>query len=104
LIGGSVDLIFSTAIYDDVNICVRDLCQLIRLSEETFGSLSGFLSDNVSLGSNFRHEEIGKCFDRSFLEPQWQYIPLGNNVFLKAVNGSRLLSWMPFGGRTVPQS
>ena len=57
LIGGTVDFIFPTAIYDDVDVCVRDLSQLIGLFEETFGSLPSFLSDDVSLGSKFRHEE-----------------------------------------------
>jgi hypothetical protein len=56
LIVGSVNLVFSTAIDDDVDICVRDLSQLVGLFEETFGSLPGFLSHNVSLGSNFRHD------------------------------------------------
>jgi len=57
LIGGSVDLIFSTAIDDDVDVGVRNLSQLIGLFEETFGSLPGLLSDDVSLGSHFRHGE-----------------------------------------------
>ncbi len=57
MIGGSVDLIFSTAIDDDVDVGVRNLSQLIGLFEETFGSLPGLLSDDVSLGSHFRHGE-----------------------------------------------
>ena len=66
MISGSVDLIFSIVIYDDVDVRVRDLCQLIRLSEETIRSLPGLLSDDVSLGSDFRHEDVLRCFGRSF--------------------------------------
>jgi len=72
------------AVHDEVDLCVRYLCQLVHLFEETFCSLSGFLSINVSLNSNFCHEDIGRCFGRSFLKPQWQYISLGNKRILES--------------------
>ena len=64
MICGTVDLILSTAIHDNVDIGVRDLSQFIGLLEETFGSLPSLLSNNVSLSSDFYHDE-----DREMLRP-----------------------------------
>jgi len=95
LISRFVDLKSFIAVHDEVDLCVRYLCQLVHLFEETFCSLSGFLSVNVSLGSNFCHEDIGRCFGVSFLEPQWQYIPLGNKRILESSEWMPPFFWMP---------
>lgn len=95
LIGRFVDLIFSIAIHDEVDLCVRYLCQLVHLSKETLCSFSGFLSVTVSLGPNFCHEDIERCFGCSFLEPKWQYIPLENGRILGSSEWMPPLFWMP---------
>jgi len=94
LINRFVDLISFIAIDDEVDLCVRYLCQLVYLFEKTFCSLSDFLSINVSLSSNFCHEDIKRCFDRSFLKSQWQYILLENKRILESSEWMLSLFWM----------
>ncbi len=94
LISRFVDLISFVAIHDEVDLCVCYLCQLVHLFEETFCSLSDFLSINVLLSSNFCHEDIKKCFDHSFLKSQWQYIFLKNKSILESSEWMLSLFWM----------
>jgi len=94
LINQFVDLISFVAIHNEVDLCVRYLCQLVHLFEETFCSLSDFLLINVSLSSNFCHEDIERCFDRSFLKSQWKYILLENKSILKSSEWMSSFFWM----------